>query len=262
MTDTPITTEKKSPLKLLAGVLLRPRATFAHLRENQPRSWIVPAILIIVCTLLPVFASNSAAQQTIDPGMNMGMQEEPIAVYKGEVIVEGGGGPISEAPTQPAALSILKIGGALVSLPLTWLLWGGALYLASVFLGRSSGFAPMFRLTVWTWIPYAVRGLLQAIFIWVTGQVINNKGFAGYILDSNAPQLITPGPGKLALAGILGRVDLFLIWNLVLLIVGLMAFTKLPRRKALVAVLVIWTVFALLSIVPAILGGMFGSITM
>ena len=262
MTDTPITTEKKSLLKLLVGVLLRPRATFTHLRENQPRSWIVPALLIVLCIMLPVFASRSASQQIVDPGMNMGMQEEPMAVYKGEVIIEGGGAPMPETPAQPLALTLLKAAGSLVSLPLTWLLWGGALYLASVFLGRSSGFAPMFRLTVWTWIPYAVRGLLQAVFIWISGQTINNKGFAGYVLDSAVPQMITPGPGKLALAGILGRVDLFLVWNLILLVIGLMAFTKLPRRKALVAVLVIWAVFALLSIVPAILGGMFGSITM
>jgi hypothetical protein len=262
MTDTPVPNEKKSLLKLLLGVLLRPRATFTYLRENQPRSWIVPALLIALCIMLPVFAGTSASQTITDPSMNMGMPGGAVVMPEGRVIVEGGGAPMPEMPAQPLALTLLQTAGALVSLPLTWLLWGGALYLASVFLGRSSGFAPMFRLTVWTWIPYAVRGLLQAVFIWTTGQAISNKGFAGYVLDSAVPQMITPGPGKLALAGILGRVDLFLVWNLILLVIGLMAFTKLPRRKALVAVLVIWAVFALLSIVPAILGGMFGSITM
>ncbi len=53
-----------------------------------------------------------------------------------------------------------------------------------------------------------------------------------------------------------------MVWNLALLVIGLMAFTKLPRRKAITAIAVIWLVFALLSVVPAILGGMFSSLTM
>ncbi len=261
MVEEPFADKKKTLPSLLAGVLLRPRTIFTHLHEHQPRSWWAPALLILLCSLLPLLVSNAVANRATDSmtGNMAVMPTEPAVKSRGGGII---GEPAPEMSRQPTALDILKITGALISLPLTWLLWAGALYLASVFLGRSSGFAAMFRLTVWTWLPYAVRGLLQAIYIWITGQIIVNKGFAGFVMDNNLPQFVTPGPGKLALAGILGRFDIFLIWNLALLVVGLMAFTKLPRRKAIVAILVIWGVLSLLGVIPAILGGMFSSITM
>ncbi|OQA94650.1 MAG: Yip1 domain protein [Chloroflexi bacterium ADurb.Bin222] len=249
MSEPSAPVEKKSLFSLLAGVFVRPGATFAHLREHPSRSWWLPAVLIVVCTLLPLLVTNAVANRSAGPTMNGGMT--PVE-----------GSLPAEEPTGPSAMDVLKTVGTIVSQPLTWLLWGGALYLASVFLGRSSGFKPMFQLAVWAWLPYAVRGLVQTVYIWITGQAILNKGFAGYVIDSSTSQIITPGPEKLALASILGRVDGFMVWNLALLVIGLMAFTKLPRRKAIIAVGVIWLVFALLSVVPAILGGMFSSLTM
>lgn len=258
---------KKSPLKLLAGVFVRPRATFTHLRDHQPRSWWLPAILIVICTVLPLWAGIAVANRPMlaGPAGLMRTEESAVMVEKGggPIVIEGGiDGPQPQTPTQPAAMNVLKIAGAVAGQPLTWLLWGGALYLASVFLGRSSGFRDMFRLTVWAWMPYAVRGLAQTIYIWSTGQTIVNTGFAGYVIDRSATQFIPPGPGTLALAGVLGRMDIYLVWNLVLLVVGLRAFTNLPRRKAIGAILSIWIVLALLSVVPAIVGGLFGSMTM
>lgn len=258
---------KKSLPALLAGVLLKPRSTFAHLSVHRQRSWWAPAGLVLVCTLLPLIATNAAANNAApavpyEAGNSLG--KPMVMPRENEAMVEGSGGdfPPQEATNQFTAISLLRVGATIIGLPLSWLLWGGALFLASVFLGRSSSLAPMFRLTVWTWLPYALRGLIQAVYIWATGQPIANKGLSGYIIDAAVPQIITPGPGKLALSSILGRVDGFSVWNLALLVIGLMAFTKLPRRKAIMAILVIWAVFALLSVVPAILGGMFGSIAM
>lgn len=262
MSEQPTPVEKKSLFSLLAGVFVRPGATFTHLREHQSHSWWLPAILIIICTWLPLLATNAVANRSAGPTLNGGMaSESPAMIGKGGGIIVEGSLP-AEEPTGSSAMDILKTVGTIVSQPLTWLLWGGALYLASVFLGRSSGFKPMFQLAVWAWLPYAVRGLVQTVYIWITGQEIINKGFAGYVIDNSTSQIITPGPEKLALASILGRIDVFMVWNLALLVIGLMAFTKLPRRKAITAIAVIWLVFALLSVVPAILGGMFSSLTM
>lgn len=254
---------KKSLFALLIGVFVRPRATFTHLREHQPRSWWLPALLLIICTVLPVWAGLAIANRPVlmEPTGPTRMEETPM-MLEAPTMLERNSSPQSQTPTQPLALSALKIAGAVIGQPLTWLLWGGALYLASVFLGRSSGFKDMFRLSVWAWLPYAVRGLIQTIYIWSTGQTIVNTGFSGYVIDRSATQFIPPGPGTLALAGVLGRIDIFLVWNLLLLSIGLQAFTHLPGRKAFTAVLSIWIVLALLSVIPAIVGGMFGSIMM
>lgn len=249
---------KKNVLALLLGVLFRPKATFGYLKDNHQKAWWLPALLILLLTVAPLWAASrpSSAAQTMSP------DKMEMVTSVGPRVMEAEGMPLESSPSALASggLNFLKLGGAILGTFGAWLLWGGALYLASVFLGRSSSFGQMFRLAVWTWLPYGLRGLVQAIFILMTGEAIVNAGFSGFVIDKSVTSLIPPGPGQLALASILSRVDVFMVWHVLLVSVALMAFTNLTRRKALTATLAIWIVFALVGIVPAIFGGMVSGI--
>ncbi len=247
---------KKNVFVLLLGVLFRPKTTFGYLKDNHKKAWWLPALLILLLTIAPLWAASrpSPAAQVMPPDkMEMVTNVDPS-------MLEGMPSESSTSALASGGLNLLEFGGALLGTFAAWLLWGGALYLASVFLGRSSSFGQMFRLAVWTWLPYGLRGLAQAIFILMTGEAIVNAGFSGFILDKSVTSLIPPGPGQLALASILSRVDIFMIWHVLLVSVALMAFTGLTHRKALTATLTIWLVFALVGIVPAIFGGMLSGI--
>ncbi len=249
---------RKNVIALMVGVLIRPKATFAYLKDNHKRVWWLPAILIVLLTLAPLFVGSR--QSSLDAGPVMG--EAMLSSSKG-VIVESKAMPGMEAPlttSTSSATGILSLVMTVLGTPVAWLVWGGSLYLASVFLGRSSSFGQMFRLAVWTWLPYGIRGLVQTVYILVTGNAIANAGLSGFVVDKSVQSVISPGPGQLALASILGRVDIYMLWHLLLVSVGLMAFTNLTRKKARTAVLAIWLVLALLGILPAIFGGMLGGI--
>jgi hypothetical protein len=247
---------KRNVFALLMGVLFRPKATFGYLKDNHKKAWWLPALLILLLSIAPLWAaarpSSAAATMlpgkievvpSVDPRMSEGMPSQVLD-----------SGPVS------GGLNFLKLGGTILGTIAAWLLWGGALYLASVFLGRSSSFGQMFRLAVWTWLPYGLRGLVQAVYMLVTGEAILNAGFSGFVIDKGITSIIAPGPGQLALASILSRVDVFMIWHVLLVSVALMTFTNLTRRKALTATLAIWIVFALVGIIPAIFGGMVSGI--
>jgi hypothetical protein len=247
---------KKNVFALLLGVLFRPKATFGYLKDNHKKAWWLPAFLILLLTVAPLWAASrpSPVAQTMPPDRTeMVTSVDPRKL-------EGMPSQIDAPSSAPSGISLLKIGSTLLGTFAAWLLWGGALYLASVFLGRSSNFGQMFRLSVWTWLPYALRGLVQAAYIFLTGEAIVNAGFSGFVIDKSVTSLIPPGPGQLALASILSRVDIFMVWHVLLVSVALMAFTSLTRRKALTATLTIWIVFALVGIVPAIFGGMVSGI--
>lgn len=237
--------------QLFWGMFARPRRTLEYLSQNGKRFWWVPALVILVLIVLPTIIAPAPVTQTpstMEPVESMGPYAEAVTV---------------ESPT-PAATSpligILGVAGRALSTAITWALWGGALYLASVFLGRSSTFKQMLRLTIWTWLPYGVRGLLQTAYILISGQAITNPGLSGFVIDRSAQSLVPVGPGQIALAAILSRVDLFLVWNLFLLITGLMVTTRLTRRKSVIAVLAIWVIFALLGVIPALAGNLFGQV--
>ena len=246
---------KKNVIALLFGILIRPKATFDYLKNNHKRSWWLPAILVLLLILVPIVVAARASPITPAP-----MPMEPGITGPEVIIIERGMEPGMGMPPEAATSSpfnILKLLSAGFGTAGAWLLWGGALYLASVFLGRSSSFGQMFRLAVWTWLPYGIRGLVQTIYILLSGTLIVNAGLSGFVLDRSTPPLLPPGPGQLALASILGRVDLYLIWHLLLVSVGLMAFTNLKRKKALLAAVAIWINLALLGVIPAIFGGIF-----
>jgi hypothetical protein len=254
---------KYSLFKLLWGVLFRPRRTLTYLKDNRKRTWWLPAALILVLTVTPLLVGSVVAgRQAVDVMTMEPRMDEPVygSGAPSVVVVEGEPGMMEPPSSPPQAVGpgLLQIVGAIPGTIIAWLIWGVALYSASVFLGRSSSFGQMFRLTVWAWMPYAVRGLVQTIYILATGDQIVNRGLSGFVIDKNASSLVPVGPGKLALAGALGRVEVYLFWSLALLVFGLMAFTDLPRKKALITVFVIWAVLTLLGIIPAILGGFFG----
>lgn len=250
---------KKNVIALILGALLRPKATFTYLKDNRKRAWWLPALLIMLLTLAPIFVAARQSSSNTAPAAEAGV----VSDAKG-IAVEGGAVSGMEAPPPESSSGstpgVLTLVSAILGTPVAWLVWGGALYLASVFLGRSSSFGQMFRLAVWTWLPYGLRGLVQTIYILATGNAIVNAGLSGFVIDKSAESLIPAGPGQLALASILGRVDIYMVWHLLLVSVGLMAFTNLTRRKAWMAVLAIWLVLALLGILPAIFGGMLGGI--
>jgi len=249
---------KQSNFVLLGGILFRPRRTLAYLaylKDHRTRTWWVPALLTLALTVAPLVAGHSVAgRQMWATGVGMGAPGGPVMVEEGGMV------EAPSPPQTPAGPGVFQIAVAIPGTIAAWLIWAAALYLVSVFLGRSSTFGAMFRLAVWSWVPYAVRGLVQTIYILATGNLIVNAGLSGLVLDRSVEQLLPPGPGQLALAGALGRVDIYLIWNAALMIWGLMAFTNLPRRKALTAVLAIWIVLTLLSIIPAIFGGVLGQL--
>lgn len=242
---------QRSLPQLFWGMIARPRRTLEYLSQNGKRFWWVPALVILVLIVLPTIISPASAAQT--PSSSMGM--ESMGAYGGTATME------TPAPSTTSPLvGILGVAGRALSTAITWALWGGALYLASVFLGRSSTFKQMLRLTIWTWLPYGVRGILQTIYILVSGQAITNPGLSGFVIDRSAPSLVPAGPGQIALAAMLSRVDLFLVWNLFLLITGLMVTTRLTRRKSVIAVLAIWVIFSLLGVIPALTGNLFSQV--
>jgi len=260
--STPNSKSKRSPLRLLWGILTQPRDTLAYLSEHGRRTAWLPALLILFLIILPMVVSSAVAGRAARQVM------PPMA---GPTPVVSGGPPVMPmeeremvAP-QARGLGPIAIIGSVLGTAISWLIWAGALYLASVFVGRSTNFRQMFRLTVWTWIPHAVRGLVQTVYTLISSSLIVNAGLSGFAWDrsASATQLVPPSPGQIALASLLARVDLYFIWHLILVVLGIMAFNKLSRKKALIATLSVWAVLTLLGMIPALLGGVmtqFGAI--
>ena len=66
-----------------------------------------------------------------------------------------------------------------------------------------------------------------------------------------------PDMGQMFLKAFLSKVDLYLLWNLALMAIGVAVVTHLPRRKAVLVTLGVWLLLTALSLVPVLVSGLF-----
>ena len=262
----PVSANARGPFRTLVRLLFRPGRTFLALRDAKRRWWIVPALLTVVALAFFGFTYARANAEVLyqqQLQMLSGMQPDPR------------GGPVPEpVRNDPHPLTVgLSIAGQIAGAAASWLVWAGLLALASTFLGQSgASFGGFFSMVVWARLPLAVRSLVQAIYMAVSGTCIYNQGLSGLVLDKSpaatagmvnsgfvsavAPtvRMAQPNRSQQVLAALLGRIDIYMIWSLVLTVAGVWAFARLPRRKAWLVTLGIWAVATLVGLLPAIIG--------
>jgi len=151
--------------------------------------------------------------------------------------------------SSPLIITVLPAIGRVMLRVAGWLVGASALYLAIIVLGGRSSFAVMLRMVIWTWVPFALRSFLQVIYTLVSGQIIRNEGLSGLVVGSSSPSA-TLNLGQIILVEFLSRLDVFLVWNLVLVTIGIMVTTRLTRSKSTLATLAVWFLLTTASLLP------------
>jgi hypothetical protein len=183
-----------------------------------------------------------------------------MAEQQGMELSEEQRAQMEELVASPLIIIVFPAITTVLGLMIGWLTWSGILYLAGMVLGGRSTFDALFRVVVWTWFPYVLRGLLQTVYILVSGQLIAHPGLSGFVSSApSASEMVAAPPslGQLALTSFLAQVDLFLFWRLALMVIGVVVVMRLSWRKAVPIVVGIWLLLTALGLVPTLVGGMF-----
>jgi hypothetical protein len=259
--------ERRGILRLLWGIVVRPRATLEYLNEHGKRAWWLPALLAVLLLILPIVAAvpittQQAREAILAAQGQQGEQVEAEMSAEQQAQME----QAMSIAASPLITVVLPSVGVLIVRVVGWLAWAGALYLAGIALGGRSTFGQVFRMVVWVWLPYTLSGLLQTVYILASGQLITNPGLSGLVkqpqptgemVTSSITRVLAPASlGQTLLAAILSKVDLFLVWNLVLLVIGVMVTTRLPRRKAALVTLGVWLILTAVRLIPSLVGSL------
>ena len=157
-----------------------------------------------------------------------------------------------QATQGPIFLYVIPALGALASLWLVWVLVGSLLRLTLTILGgHNSGVA--MNVAAWAGLPFGLRDLLRAGYLLLGQDLIANPGLSGFI---------QPGQGNalLFLQQVLVFVDIFTIWYLVLLIVGVRSGNSISVGRAILAVLVVFLIVFGARAALGMLSGKFGGL--
>jgi Yip1 domain len=238
MTDSqpiPLAQPPRFRLDWVMGVLFKPRKTFPQVAAQSRPVWLTPMLLLTLTALVVIFITgpikkNEALMKgpTLPPSYQYMTPEQQAQFMKAY-----------EATQEPIFLYVFPALIALGKVWLGWLIVGGMLHLVLTLLGGRGNMGAAMNLVAWAAVPLAVRDGVRIVAMLSTHQLIANPGLSGF-----AP-LATAGLG-LYLAKILALIDLYVVWQVLLMVVGVRSANGLVLGKAWISVLV--TIFLALNL--------------
>jgi len=226
----------------LVGVLVRPAKTMRAVVGEEKGAWHIPMLLLTLLILAYVFVAAplrlqaaQAAPTEPPPGFEYMSPEQQQQYMDAQASAYG----TTQTYVFPAVAGVLGIW-------LGWLVLGGLLHLILTMLGSRSTSATAFNITAWAAVPLAVRLLVQIVYMLAAHRLIAAPGLSG-ILAADVQ-------GAAAFGRILlGMLDVYLLWQVLLLWLGASVSGGLARARSLSGVLVAMLLYMALAALPVFL---------
>ena len=231
MTDAlPLLPEKPRRLHLnwLLPILVQPRRTFEKIAAQAQSVWLTPLLILSLTAVFQVIAAGQIKQQAalsgqveLPPGFEYYSPEDQAQFQKA-----------MEATQSPTFIYVLPALAAISGVWAGWLLVGGLLHLSLTMLGGRGAISLAMNIVAWSSLTFAIRELVRTASMLITHRLISNPGLEGF-----APA----GDGGVALylAAFLSLIDIYIIWHIILLILGVRVASGLSRSKVWAGVLMV-----------------------
>jgi hypothetical protein len=211
----------------LLGVLVRPGDTFRSIAARP--TWAAPLLVLVTLAL----AVGWMASARIDVAQLIRHQNEVT------------GGQLNAEQVEQRIELVKKIepfgvlAQGLIAAPALYLLCALLFWVGFKLLGSELSYRAAFSTALHGFLPLGVEALLAVPVLWsrasLTQDEARNLSFLVDSLAAAAPE----GTGRVALA-LLGSVNLFSIWAIVLLVIGYGIVAKVSRGAAAAVVLAVW----------------------
>jgi hypothetical protein len=238
MTEAVLTPPLRQPrrfhLAWVPGIIFKPRATFAEIAGKNRAVWLTPLLILTLTGLLLGLGAGPIKQQAALSG---GLPLPPDFQYWGPE-QQAQFLKAAEATQNPVFFYVFPSILALGSVWIGWLLVSGMLHLTLTLLGGRGNTTTALNLVAWSALPLALRDLVRAGAMLTSSTLLVMPGLSGF-----APQ----GEGlAIFLLKLLALVDIYILWHVVLLVLGVRQANGLSRGKALGGVL--FTILLVLSL--------------
>ncbi len=186
-------------------------------------TWLTPMLVLTVTALLVILVSGylktraaMLGEVTMPPDWQYWTPEMQNNYMQAQQATQG-----------KTFMYIIPLVGAWTGLWLGWVLVAGLLHLGSTLLGGRGTMQGALNVAAWASLPFAIRDVLKVIYMFSAGHAIGSPGLSGFATSAGfLPQFLS-------------RLDIFVIWYIILLIIGIAIFDGLSRGKAVVDVLVV-----------------------
>jgi hypothetical protein len=211
----------------LVSILFRPRRTFERILEAGGNAYLTPLLVISIFAILAILVAAPIHKQAALSGV---VEYPPDFQYwspEMQAQFEAG----AQSGSSPAFLYIFPAISALASIWLSWLLFSAILHLSLTIAGSRSSFLSVMNVTAWASVPVILRHIIQIIAMLATKQLVSSPGLLGFapVGDTSLVQYT---------ASVLPLIDLYFIWQMILVMVGVKPLSGLSTGKVIGSVLV------------------------
>ena len=224
------------------ATLIHPRQAFAEMASGSRAVWLTPMLVLsLMASLLVIVGGYLKSRAAL-----MGEIPLPPDWQFWTPEMQNNYMQAQQATQGPVFTYVIPLVGALTALWLGWLVLAGLLHLGSTLLGGRGSMQSALNIVAWASLPLAVRDILRIVFMLSAGHAIVSPGLSGFAASAGF------------LSQLLARTDVFLIWSVILLVIGFGVADGLPRSKALVGVVIVMLIVLVAQAGLAVLGSGLG----
>ena len=232
---------KANPAARLAGVLFEPVTTLRSVAERP--DWVVPLIVLVLLSLAStlVITGHLDLERTMREkmaGKNIPAEQMDRQIEMGKKIAKF---------TAPLVV---------VAIPITLAIVAAVFLLAFRMFGGEGTFRQAFSVTVYSWMPLAIGGIVTTIIVATRGMVTQDevvtmlRSNLGFLVDSHDHNILHT---------LLSQLDVFTIWTLSLFAIGYSFMSRLSRAASAGIVIGMWMFVVLFKVAFAALTSSMGS---
>ena len=221
MTTTDATLKPVNFLVNFWDIITAPSLALRRVSAVQTRSWWFPALLSLTTPLVQVALTLNLQIEEIKK--TMALQLSAMTPEQADAAR-----PMLERMTQPNALLLTTAMQVALGLLVAWAIGMLILYFGIALMGTPVKPNALWAALAWTWIPFALRPLVQLAWSLYSGSLVRYPGLSYFFASG---QTTEDQRNPLFLAG--AQMDLFGLWHLALIYLLLRAVGKLGNGSSL-----------------------------
>mgnify|MGYP001225683278 CR=1 FL=1 len=236
----------------LLPALFQPRRTFARIAAAETAVWQTPILILILTGLIRTLVNGSVKAAANLAAANSGAPPPGFEYYTPEQQAQLQ--QAMAATSGPVFTYLLPSVVAVIGIYLGWLILGWVIHLGLTLMGGRGSSRQALNIVAWTLLPFAIRDVVRIAAMWTTDQPLTALGLSGF-----AP--VGEGTSTIYLTALLSFVDIYLLWHILLLLIGVRAAEPISRAKAWSVALFTVITFLLIRALPALIAAQFDGLT-
>jgi len=233
----------------LLPLFFRPRRTLTQVGEQNHGVWLAPLLVLTLLVIVAALAAHPIRQQAAQMGSAIPPDFQYWSTDQQQAYMDA-----QANSSGPMFTLIFPALSALLGLWVSWFLLGSILHLALTLTGSRSSNIASLNLAAWASLPLGLRSIVQIVAMLANKQLIAGPGLSGFIA-SDATGFM------LYLRSMLGFIDIYFLWMVILLLIGAVIISGMRRGKAWVTTLIAVLILLALQALPGFIGSQLGGLS-